>query len=382
MNSENDVFVELFSVAQSDALSPRESAIIELRYGLTSGEPNTLEAIGLKVGVTRERIRQIISKSLRKIVAKGQREIKRGQTTEPCADLLLYLRNAILPEDDGATDRLIDFTENNLLYLPEKYSLPLIAYLTFPRKEIDNILAKARQIHFQRELEKKKDLKIKSSSDKFQELLIHAKWFDCSRMGGFFTPEGFDRKRSISKNGKGNAGEFYSNKMSRLVEYESELEKNFFQWLEQLDEVDFYQEQPFVIPYNYEGRQYLYYPDALVVLRNGKALVVEIKPIFGMALSINLVKWSALKKFCIDKGFGLLITDGKHAIQEIQKYEVNPHYSKVVLESLKTGALSWSQYKKIKDEYTPSRKDFVALVLKYKLFWRLSPFMLSLPPDA
>jgi len=36
MNSENDVFVELFSVAQSDALSPRESAIIELRYGLTS----------------------------------------------------------------------------------------------------------------------------------------------------------------------------------------------------------------------------------------------------------------------------------------------------------------------------------------------------------
>ncbi|WP_448542550.1 sigma factor-like helix-turn-helix DNA-binding protein [Roseiflexus sp.] len=382
MYSENDSFVELFSAAQSNALSPRESTIIELRYGLTSGEPNTLEAIGLRFGVTRERIRQILSKSLRKIVAKGQREIKKDKITEPCAELLLYLRSAVIPENDGAIDRLIDFTENNLLYLPEKYSLPLIAYLTFPRKELDQVLVNARQIYHQRKLKKQKDSKRNSLSEKFRELLIYAKWFESSRTGYFFTPENLDRKRSVSKSGKGNAGEFHSNKMNRLVEYESELEHNFFQLLEQVDEVDFYQEQPFIIPYNYEGRQCLYYPDVLVVLRNGKALVVEIKPIFGMALSANLVKWSALKKFCIDKGLGLLVTDGTYTIQEIQKHEINPCYSKAVLDSLKTGKLSWSQYKKIKDEYTPSRRDFVALVLKNKLFWRLSPFMLSIPPDT
>ena len=134
MNSENEIFIVYFSLAQSNALSPRESAIIELRYGLTSGEPNILETIGYKVGVTRERIRQILDRSLRKIVSKGQREIKGGKVTEPCAELLLYLRNTIRPKDDGAIDRLVDFTENNLPYLPEKYSLSLIAYLTFQKK--------------------------------------------------------------------------------------------------------------------------------------------------------------------------------------------------------------------------------------------------------
>jgi hypothetical protein len=382
MNSENEIFIEYFSLAQSSALSPRESAIIELRYGLTSGEPNILETIGYKVGVTRERIRQILDRSLRKIVSKGQREIKGGKVTEPCAELLLYLRNTIRPKDAGAIDRLVDFAENNLPYLPEKYSLSLIAYLTFQKKkDVDSILITARRIYRQRKSAKWKELKRNTLSEKFKELLFYAKWFNSSQLEAIFTPESSSRKRSVSLNGQGKAGEFYSNKMSRLVEYESELEQDFFQWLEQLDEVEFYQEQPFEIPYDYEGKQYVYYPDVLIMLKNGKALVVEIKPVFGMALNINLVKWGTLKKFCTDKGFGLLVTDGRYAIQEIQKHEVNPSYSAAVLKSLKAGALSWLQYKKIRDEYTPSRNDFVALVLKNKLFWRLSPFILSMSPN-
>jgi RNA polymerase primary sigma factor len=45
----------------------RERRVLELRYGLTSGEPMTLEQIGARVGVTRERVRQIESKSLSKL---------------------------------------------------------------------------------------------------------------------------------------------------------------------------------------------------------------------------------------------------------------------------------------------------------------------------
>ena len=50
-----------------DTLTERESDIIHLRYGLDGGIPMTLEQVGKKYNVTRERIRQIEAKALRKL---------------------------------------------------------------------------------------------------------------------------------------------------------------------------------------------------------------------------------------------------------------------------------------------------------------------------
>jgi RNA polymerase primary sigma factor len=50
-----------------DNLSVREQRIIQLRFGLTDGHPRTLEEVGREFGVTRERIRQIESKTLAKL---------------------------------------------------------------------------------------------------------------------------------------------------------------------------------------------------------------------------------------------------------------------------------------------------------------------------
>ena len=49
------------------ALSPRENAVIRLRFGIGQGEPMTLEEVGRILGVTRERIRQIEAKALMKL---------------------------------------------------------------------------------------------------------------------------------------------------------------------------------------------------------------------------------------------------------------------------------------------------------------------------
>ncbi len=57
----------------------RERRVLELRYGLSSEEPMTLEAIGSEVGVTRERVRQIESRTLAKL--KNSREGKRLEDT-------------------------------------------------------------------------------------------------------------------------------------------------------------------------------------------------------------------------------------------------------------------------------------------------------------
>jgi RNA polymerase primary sigma factor len=49
------------------SLSEREKKVIQLRFGLTDGHPRTLEEVGQEFGVTRERIRQIESKTLSKL---------------------------------------------------------------------------------------------------------------------------------------------------------------------------------------------------------------------------------------------------------------------------------------------------------------------------
>jgi RNA polymerase primary sigma factor len=52
---------------QLQTLSERERLIIEMRFGLNNGQPHTLEQVGRCFGVTRERIRQIEAKALRKL---------------------------------------------------------------------------------------------------------------------------------------------------------------------------------------------------------------------------------------------------------------------------------------------------------------------------
>jgi len=60
-----------------DTLPPREQRIIQLRFGLIDGHPRTLEEVGRDFGVTRERIRQIESKTLVKLRHPGRAQMLR-----------------------------------------------------------------------------------------------------------------------------------------------------------------------------------------------------------------------------------------------------------------------------------------------------------------
>jgi RNA polymerase primary sigma factor len=64
-----------------DSLSERERAVLELRFGLKDGEAHTLEEVGQAFGVTRERVRQIESKALRKLRHPGYRRMLRDFLT-------------------------------------------------------------------------------------------------------------------------------------------------------------------------------------------------------------------------------------------------------------------------------------------------------------
>jgi len=62
---------QLHSILNS--LGKRERAVLEMRFGLKDGESHTLEEVGRAFGVTRERVRQIESKALRKLRHPGYR---------------------------------------------------------------------------------------------------------------------------------------------------------------------------------------------------------------------------------------------------------------------------------------------------------------------
>jgi RNA polymerase primary sigma factor len=47
-----------------DRLAPRDASVIRLRFGLDGGEPMTLKEIGGRLGLTRERVRQIERQAL------------------------------------------------------------------------------------------------------------------------------------------------------------------------------------------------------------------------------------------------------------------------------------------------------------------------------
>ena len=50
-----------------NTLTPREEKVLRLRFGLEDGRARTLEEVGKEFNVTRERIRQIEAKALRKL---------------------------------------------------------------------------------------------------------------------------------------------------------------------------------------------------------------------------------------------------------------------------------------------------------------------------
>ena len=63
-------------------LTPREEKVIRLRFGLEDGQAHTLEEVGKEFNVTRERIRQIEAKALRKIRHPGRSKKLRDYNTE------------------------------------------------------------------------------------------------------------------------------------------------------------------------------------------------------------------------------------------------------------------------------------------------------------
>ncbi len=89
---ENHLLYEAVAKTAQQVLTEREWLILSCRYGLATGVPMTLEQTGQKIGVTRERIRQIEDKAIRKL-NRNSRIQRLNANNDPYADFVRSLRS-------------------------------------------------------------------------------------------------------------------------------------------------------------------------------------------------------------------------------------------------------------------------------------------------
>lgn len=370
-------FDELLVAAMQATLKDRDRDIFDLRYGITDGEPMTLQEIGEVYGVTRERIRQLLVRCHRRLRAKGIRELKKGNMSDPCAELITHTLSSIAQYGDDQNEAIIEFVEQELPHLPVvTCSIPLVCILV-SEKSAD---IKPRQLELVRLFRARiqaRGRKVRKSVER-QDILQHVIW--PVRQGRWERSRFNDRhaQRSVSSDSRGTAGAFFSSKLQRMVEFESLLEHDFLMRLEESAEVSFYLEQPFKIDYEFDGRVHQYFPDVFFLLKDGRGVVVEVKPVFHMALHRNQVKFAALQEYCASRGMGVMLTDSRRCIQQMLTYPTRPEVEQTILAQLKSGPLNWTRYKTLLSNHHIKRGEFVATVLRHRLQWQLMPFRLSL----
>ncbi len=202
-------------------------------------------------------------------------------------------------------------------------------------------------------------------------------WFDNRARFDIDFFEVLQPQRIVSEHYKYKSGLYYSTKCQRQVQYESGLELNFIQLLEQSKKVLFYYEQPVRIRYYRARRKQTYTPDFGVYLDTKEFVLVEIKDLNGMAEDRVQLKTEALMDFCSKKGFGLLLTDGRYCFDKLLKIKNNRQLEKEILTAIDENVLRKKRYNEIMKKCDSTRNELLKLIIKHNLKYRSFPFKLQ-----
>lgn len=364
----------LASAIATAPLSERQRDILARRCGGNGGRPETLTQVAAGYGLSRERIRQIEAKAWSRIRARARRAKRAGDERHPCASLVDNVGQSIRPDEDGVAERALTFAREHLPAWPEiERTFRVVLFLAGLGRELSSTLAAEAEKLGRTEREAAVLEARTERSDRLAKFIkTSVYWPPQTRT--YAEPVVTGRKRLV----EGSSPEsltFWSEKMGRHVVYESQLELRFYLRLEGSREVSWYQEQPFEIPFRVGPAARHYYPDVAFGLRDGRVVVVEIKPRYQWALNENWIKWSALRQFCADRGFGFVIADGSRSLRAMMRYPVPPEFKQDVLRAVAASQLRWQDYAPIQERHSATWADFIALVLQERLIWHL-PFLL------
>lgn len=210
--------------------------------------------------------------------------------------------------------------------------------------------------------------------DPFRKIL----WF--ADRGTFHIEDFFDLLgpcRTVSDHPRYKSGVFASLKCQRDVQYESALELAFIQRMENDKRVRFYWEQPVQVPY-WRGRRKCYYtPDFGIYLTSGRIVIAEVKDLPGMLDHRVQIKAEGLMEFCSRRGFGLLLTDGRHTPSKLTKGRVNRILERELLTALESGPVREPVWREIKARCGATPTELYRAIIRHDLKFYSRRFKLT-----
>jgi hypothetical protein len=117
--------------------------------------------------------------------------------------------------------------------------------------------------------------------------------------------------RRVSSRGGNIIGKFPSFKMRRMIAFESLIERDYLYVLDYEPEVEWFEEQPLTIEYQYDGKTLHYTPD-FHIIETGRDVLVECKPDVLTDRSENRRKFRAALAWCAEREWDfLVVTDSE-----------------------------------------------------------------------
>ncbi|MBN1220301.1 MAG: TnsA endonuclease N-terminal domain-containing protein [Anaerolineae bacterium] len=147
--------------------------------------------------------------------------------------------------------------------------------------------------------------------------------------------------------GRNIVGKFPSLKLGRMVVFESRIEQDQIYLMEYDQNVVFYEEQPFTIEYQYEGRLYKYTPDFRVVEVSGRHTLVECKPQRFINKDDNQRRFEAGQQWCAGHSWEFRVVTDQDArvgfrlenikmLWQFARYKVSPDMKARIYAALNT----------------------------------------------
>lgn len=212
---------------------------------------------------------------------------------------------------------------------------------------------------------------------KGDKILTKVLWF---RNRAKFDIDFFDLlqpSRKVSPHRRYRSGLYHSDKCCREIQYESALELRFIERLETNPHVVFYWEQPVKIPYWRGRRKCTYTPDYGIYLDSGHVVLAEIKALPDMLDSRVQQKTEALMAFCSERGFGLLLTDGRHIPKDLMKGKVNRKLERELVAALNNSPIHQCQCQEIMERCNATKNELYKAVIRLGLRFRPFPMKLQ-----
>jgi hypothetical protein len=357
-----------------DAISylPQERMqhILLTRLGVSS-RAETLAEIGAELHISRERVRQVQEKALTRLCCKGRKGGGPGSVLRRSLPI-----DGATAGDTDALRQLIEIVQSQFdcettlgLTILLRASGVLKAEAIRATQAARSILADRRQA----EKSQRQRVRIaKRANVRVNKWIEMCEWptqlrtaYSTSRLASQRAPG----------SGLGHSGEFYSHKLQRNVLYESSLELDTLNVLENDASVVYYLEQPTRIPYRFDARQRTYFPDIFVALRDGRAMFVEVKPLWQMALRINQTKANAGRSFAHQHGYGWLVTDGRRTFRDLEQRDVPAEFADAIEELLlKKRSIRWADILDLRSRTDFSSLDIAGFVVQNALRLELLPF--------